>query len=63
MKAALENLRTADPALNRFAAAVKQNLDKMTGQTRNARPMEKLPLDAPLADVIRLLNEIVDRLQ
>lgn len=63
MKAALENLRTADPALNRFAAAVKQNLDQMTGQTRNTHPMEKLPLDAPMADVIRLLNEIVDRLQ
>lgn len=62
-KAALEKLQSADPALNRFAAAVKQNMDQMTGQTRNATRMVPLPSDATLAQVIARLNEIADRLQ
>lgn len=62
-KAALEKLQTADPALNRFAAAVKQNMDQMTGQTRNATRMVPLASDATLAQVIARLNEIADRLQ
>lgn len=62
-KAALEKLQTADPALNRFAAAVKQNMDQMTGQTRNATRMMPLASDATLAQIIARLNEIADRLQ
>jgi uncharacterized protein YkwD len=62
-KAALETLKTSDPALNRFAHAVKQNMDQMTGQTRNSTRMEPLALDATLPEVIARLNEIADRLQ
>ena len=62
-KASLENVQSEDTALQRFCQAVKQNLDQIMGHTRNTRRMEPLPLDAPLPDVIRRLNEIAERLQ
>ncbi len=62
-KAALEVLKTGDAALNRFSAAVKQNLDQITGQTKNARYMAPLPSTATLPEVIARMNEIAERIQ
>lgn len=44
-------------------AAVKQNLDAITGQARNTPKLAPLPSTATLADVIERLNTLLDRLQ
>lgn len=62
-KAALETVKTGDSALDRLLSAVKQNLDQITGQARNLGPLEPLPADASLAQVVARLNEITDRMQ
>lgn len=62
-KAALENVQSSDAQLQRFCRAVKQNMDQITGQVRNAKRLEPLPANATLAQVIARLNEITERLQ
>lgn len=62
-KSAIEALKTGDSSLNRFAAAVKQNLDQITGQTKNSTYMAPLPSTATLAEVIARVNAIAERLQ
>lgn len=44
-----------------FDAAVKETLETITGQ--RAGRIESLASDASLADVVKKLNEIIDRLQ
>lgn len=62
-KAALETLKTGDTSIDRFAAAVKQNLDQITGQTKASTYLLPLPETASMADVIARVNEIAARLQ
>lgn len=62
-KAAIPVVRTQQVDLDAAMAAVKQNLDAITGQARNVQRFQPLPATATLADVITRLNEIVDRLQ
>lgn len=62
-KAAMETLKTTDVALNRFGAAVKQNLDQITGQTQNAERLVPLLETATLPEAIALLNQIVARIE
>lgn len=62
-KAALEALKTGDTALDRFSAAVKQNLDQITGQTKGASYLQPLPSTASLAEVIARVNAIASRIQ
>ena len=62
-KAALENVKSDDVALQRFCQAVKQNLDQIMGHTRNSRRMEPLPENPSMAQVVARLNEIAERLQ
>lgn len=52
--------RPSDPR-DKFDAAVKENLEILTGQ-RGGR-IKPLPADADLAAVIAKVNEIIDRLQ
>lgn len=56
-------LLTPDPQLSEFAGAVKQNLDGITGQTRTSEKLTPLPATATTAEVVALLNKIVERLQ
>jgi hypothetical protein len=63
MKSAIPTVRSGDPALDRALDALKQNVDAMTGQTRNAQKLEALPTSATLADVIQQVNAILARLQ
>jgi hypothetical protein len=44
-------------------AAIKQNIDAITGQGRNTPKIAPLSGTASLADVIAKVNEIVARLQ
>lgn len=62
-KAAIPVVRTQQPELDRAMAAVKQNLDAITGQARNTPKLAPLPSTATLADVIERLNTLLDRLQ
>lgn len=62
-KAAIPVVRTDQPDLDRAMAAIKQNMDAITGQARNVTRLQPLPSTASLTDVITRLNEIVARLQ
>jgi hypothetical protein len=62
-KAAIPTLNTGQIDLDQFAAAVKQNVDSITGQARNVERLQPLPATATLAEVINRLNIITARLQ
>ena len=62
-KAAIPTLNSDNPQLDKFASAVKQNLDAITAQARNVERLQPLPATATLADVITRLNAITARLQ
>lgn len=62
-KAAIPVVRTQKADLDLAMSAIKQNLDAITGQSRNAQKFSPLPATATLADVIERLNVIVARLQ
>lgn len=62
-KAAIPSVRTGQPELDRALAAVKQNVDAMTGQARNAARIEMLQPAATQADIIKTINLILERLQ
>lgn len=50
------------PAVDKFAATVKQNMDWLTGQHPNAPKLKPLPETATLAEVIAQQNLILKRL-
>lgn len=62
-KSAIPSIRTDDQALNRVLDAMKQNLDSITGQARNAPSIDFLPESASLSDVIAKVNAIIDCIQ
>lgn len=62
-KAAVPAVSTGQAQLDQFAAAVKQNMDQMTGQQKNAVKLTALKPTATLADVITLTNALLNRLQ
>jgi hypothetical protein len=62
-KSAVPTLLIGKPDMDRFFAAVKQNLDSITGQSRNVGKLELLPETASTADVIAKINAIIDRIQ
>jgi hypothetical protein len=62
-KSAIPTVNTGQFELDQFAAAVKQNMDAITGQARNVERLAPLPATATLADVINRLNAITARLQ
>jgi hypothetical protein len=61
-KAGVPTHNTPDPSLNRVLAALKQNVDEVTGQSRNSPALAALPATASLADVIATVNKIIARL-
>jgi hypothetical protein len=61
-KAAVPTLRSGDRATDAFGQAVKQNLDWLTGQTRNQAPLKALASTATLAEVIEQVNNQRKRL-
>jgi hypothetical protein len=63
MKPGIPAVRTGQVDLDQALSAVKQTLDAMTGQARNAAPLAPLPASATLAQVVTRLNQLVDRLQ
>lgn len=62
-KAAVPTVRTGQPDVDRAFDAIKQNLDAITGQARNAGRLSPLPANATLAEVITRINVLTERLQ
>jgi hypothetical protein len=62
-KSSIPVVTTGQFEVDQFAAAVKQNLDSITGQARNTERLQPLPANATLAEVIQRLNAITARLQ
>ena len=63
MKQAIPSVRTGKPDLDQALSVVKQSLDEITGQTRNATPLQPLATTATLPEVITHLNAILARIQ
>lgn len=61
-RASVPVLVTQDRNLDAFAQAVKQNMDWLTGQHRNAPQPKKLPPSATLPELIEQYNKMVDRM-
>jgi len=61
-KAGIPTHNGQDQSLNRALAALKQNVDQITGRTRNMPGLEELPATATLADVIAAVNKIIARI-
>lgn len=62
-KAAIPTVRTGQPDVDRAFDAIKQNLDAITGQARNAQRLAPLPANATLTEVVTRLNLLTERLQ
>lgn len=62
-KAAIPTVRTGQPDVDRAFDAIKQNLDAITGQARNAQRLAPLPANATLTEVVARLNLLTERLQ
>ena len=61
-KQGIPTLATGNSAIDQFAAAVKANLDDVTGQHKNSKILVRLPNTATLTDLITAYNNVVDRL-
>ena len=62
-KAAIPVLRSGNNDVDRFAEAVKQNLDDITGQQKNAQKLLPLANTATLAELIAQHNLLLQRIQ
>jgi hypothetical protein len=51
------------PGGDPFGEAVKQNLDRITGQHPNTRPLPQLSTDATLAELVVAYNLLLARVQ
>ena len=63
MKPGIPAVRTGQADLDQALSAVKQTLDAITGQARNALPLSPLPANATLAQVVAQMNQLLERLQ
>ena len=63
MKSAIPSLNTGSADVDRFADAVKTNLDSITGQQKNAVKLLPLAATATTAEMITRLNALLDRIQ
>lgn len=62
-KAAIPVVNTGNPEVDQAHAAIKQNMDQMTGQQKNVVKLVPLASTASTADIINRLNALLDRLQ
>lgn len=63
MKAAIPTLMTGKEDIDRFADAVKQNIDSITGQQKNITKLLPLASTATTDEQITRLNDLLERLQ
>lgn len=60
-KTPIPPLNTGNSQIDRFASAVKTNLDQLTGQQASASRVDVLPTTASLSDVIAAVNVLIER--
>lgn len=63
MKVAIPSTNTGDDQVDRFAEAVKLNMESMMGQNKNSTKLAVLPSTATTADIIAQVNAILTRIQ
>jgi len=63
MKVPVPTVNTGNADLDRFAEAVKANMDSMTGQQKNATKLLPLASTATQAEQINRLNALLERIQ
>jgi hypothetical protein len=63
MKTPIPVVLTGQADIDRFAEAVKANIDSLTGQQKNATKLAPLAPTATLADVITQINAMLARMQ
>lgn len=63
MKQAIPSVSSGNGEVDRFAEAVKQNLDSITGQQKNAAKLLPLAATATTAEQITRLNALLARIQ
>jgi hypothetical protein len=61
MSTAIPVLKTGDRQIDLFGEAVRQNLEALTGQQNNSKPLQPLPSTASLPEVIAALNVLIER--
>lgn len=62
-KVAIPPVNSGNAVIDRFAEAVKQNVDSITGQQKNAAKLKPLAATATTAEQIERLNALLDRIQ
>ncbi|WP_294767259.1 hypothetical protein [uncultured Rhodoferax sp.] len=62
-KVAIPAPATGMPEVDRVLGALKQNVDSITGQEKNATKLKPLPPTATTAEQIARLNALLERLQ
>lgn len=62
-KVAIPVVTTGISDVDRFAEAVKQTLDDMTGQQKNSVKLKPLPATATGPEQIARLNALLERIQ
>jgi len=62
-KVAIPTVTTGMAEVDRCLEAVKQNLDSITGQEKNATKLKPLDSSATSAEQVELLNALLDRIQ
>lgn len=60
---AIPVINPGDPELAQFATSVKETLDAITAQQRNAATLAPLASTATTADIINRLNALLARIQ
>ena len=62
-KPAIPAVRTGNPQADLALSSMKSTLDAITGQARNATPLQPLADTATLPEVITQINAILARIQ
>lgn len=62
-KQAIPSVHTGNQRLDLALSAIKQNIDQITGQSRNAERLSPLASTASTAQIVERLNTITERLQ
>jgi len=62
-KVAIPPVNSGIPDIDRFAEAVKQNVDSITGQQKNSVKLLPLSATATTAEQIARLNALLERIQ
>ena len=61
-KPAIPAVNSQDQTLSSAIAAIKENIEIITGARPTLSPMAKLPTGASLSDIVAKVNEVITRI-